>query len=624
MATFGDSGLLTQASPETIRAAQLADGLNPDPAPDVSTQPVGKAKPLPMAPPTDAVGSIPNTPPLTLAGGSSSTQPAAPATPVPTSQSDPMAFAPTDASGSIPTNTATLSAPTSAPWGAGTADAPAAGSGGPPQAPDQGAPTVNGLPTAPAAAAPTTYTTAQLAAMTPEQRKAAEDAIYHRYDGVGTDIGGGSMVYNNEYAMSPADLKAYQYLQSLNTAAANNPAELAALTDPGYTSTMNTGQDVSGNAGLMAELAAGKAAAPPNPVYDPGGPSSGTATPVPPQTVNGLPTTTDGGGSIPANLPQFTLPTNSEPTATDAGGSIAANLPTLQLGANGLPATPSSTASTAPTVTPSAPSAPASPTVNGLSASAATGGNSGAGYNLTPTTPSTALSNSTITPGPGVDRFKIAQDEYNAAKAASEPGYQADLTLADRMAAGAGTIGSGQLNTSLGNIANTRQSTLAKQQSDFLNQALTGTIADQYQNIGIAQQQQGVQIGQQNTAFNQQMSVQQLMDSEQGQQWTMQMQALGFNAQQIQQAFENQVQTQQLSDSENNQSFNQAMQKLLVGSAGDPSGIELIMMQVYGMDAEAAAKAAANYYQTGQLPQPKPTTTTTGSGATGSQGQPTE
>lgn len=264
---------------------------------------------------------------------------------------------------------------------------------------------------------------------------------------------------------------------------------------------------------------------------------------------------------ITAPMPIVGGGTNA-PAPTDTGGSIPTNTPSLPgTDANGLPI---------PTT--------ASNTTTGAGATAT----SAHDYSLTPTTAADSLANSTITPGAGVDRFKIAQDEYNASVAASEPQYEADLTLADRMAAGAGAIGSGQLNTSLGNIVNTRQNTLATQQSGFLNDALTGSIADAYQNIGIAQQQQGVQIGQQNTAFTQATTVQQLMDSEQGQQWTEQMQALGFNAEQIQQAFQNELSTQQLSDAENAQQFYQAYEQYVAGTAGNPVSYEAWLAAQYG------------------------------------------
>lgn len=292
------------------------------------------------------------------------------------------------------------------------------------------------------------------------------------------------------------------------------------------------------------------------PNYAPGGSAAGGATSapgvqpiIPPGTA---PTQPPVAVPDPVIAPMPTLggAGTTAPAPTDTGGSIPTNTPSLSgTDPNGLPI---------PTT--------ASNTTTGAGATAT----SAPDYSLTPTTPTNSLANQTITPGAGVDRFKIAQDEYNASVAASEPQYQADLTLADREAAGAGAIGSGQLNTSLGNIANTRQATLAQQQSGFLNDALTGSIADAYQNIGIAQQQQQTQIGQQNTAFTQATTVQQLMDSEQGQQWTEQMQALGFNATQIQQAFQNELSTQQLSDAENAQQFYQAYEQYVAGTAGNP------------------------------------------------------
>lgn len=566
-----------------------------------STQPVAKAKPLPLSPATATPSPATTAPPLTPS--TATPTPAAPQNPTPPiSQTDPMAFAP------LPMSTPTVEQATTAAQSANDAAHLTTNPVSQTQTTDPYGRNITN-PADPNASASNTFdaqagmTLEQQYAYWQDQQKqvaAQTGTAYNAPSGDSIDAINADPNLAGAVATATATTNANQ---AKSNEAINNGYSDPAIRSQFFDPTGNPLPQGGAN-GLPVSDGTGSV-----PTSTPliGAPGTSPASP----PINGLPATPTDATPWEQAIPQF-----GAPTTTATPDPMTA---TPQFGANGLPATPSSTTSVTPAVS------PAPTTLNGLPASASTGGNSGAGYNLAPTIPNTSLSNSTITPGPGVDRFKIAQDEYNAAKAASEPGYRADLTMADRMAAGAGTIGSGQLNTSLGNIANTRQQTLANQQSNFLNTALTGTIADQYQNIGIAQQQQGVQIGQQNTAFNQQMSVQQLMDSEQGQQWAMQMQAMGFNAQQIQQAFENQVQTQQLSDTENNQSFNQSMQKLLVGSAGDPSGIELIMMQVYGMDADAAAKAAANYYQTGQLPQPKPTTTTTtGSGATGSQGQPTE
>lgn len=232
---------------------------------------------------------------------------------------------------------------------------------------------------------------------------------------------------------------------------------------------------------------------------------------------------------------------------------------------------------TTPTI-PTAATAPSVPTggISGTDANGlpipTSGGNSS--YSLTPTTTDNSLVNSTITPGAGVDRFAIAKSRLADFTANEALQYKADLDQANRYGAASGVEGSGQLNTTYGNIADTHARSLQSEQDTVFNDALEGSIADAYQDINIAQQQQGFQATQQQTAFAQQMAVQTLMDSEQGQQWAEQLQAAGFNAEQIQQAFQNAVTTQQLSDSENAQQFYQAYEQYVAGTSGNPVDFE--------------------------------------------------
>lgn len=194
---------------------------------------------------------------------------------------------------------------------------------------------------------------------------------------------------------------------------------------------------------------------------------------------------------------------------------------------------------------------------NGGSSLPSSGGTSdprvGAGVQTTPTTPQTALTNSTISVGPTVDRFKIARDQLAASRAASEPQYEHDLRTANENAFGAGRGVSGMLRTDRGNINDARESTLAKQESDLLNGALTGTINDAYNNAGIAQQQQGFEAGQQQTAFNQNYA------------------------------------TQQLSDSERQQLFNEAMQQFYAGNTSDPAQYYVYLAGQYARPVGATA-----------------------------------
>jgi hypothetical protein len=315
-------------------------------------------------------------------------------------------------------------------------------------------------------------------------------------------------------------------------------------------------------------------------------------------------TAMNGGTPATATTPSTGLsgfnPATS--TASDVGaGNVSNTALTAQL--NGLSSTDTGVGSSGVGATIPTPVQTPMPTLGGVaggtsSATGTTGATSGtsqpipttggsASYSLTPTTPDNALSNSTITPGAGTDRFAIAQQQYNDWQAQTDPQFQAAERDRLRYAAANGAVGQGATATSINDIAAQREADMRTKRDTFLNDALTGSIEDAYRNIGIAQQQQGVQIGQQNTAFGQQVTAQQLMDSEQGQQWAEQLQALGFNAQQIQQAFENAVQTQQLSDSESAAQFYQAYEQYVAGTSGNPVSFETWLAGQYARPAAA-------------------------------------
>lgn len=174
------------------------------------------------------------------------------------------------------------------------------------------------------------------------------------------------------------------------------------------------------------------------------------------------------------------------------------------------------------------------------------------------TTPYTAdqnLIDQTISRAPTADRFKIAQDKYDASVAAGEPQYEADQRSAMRKAAAGGALGSGMLNTSLGDIVSNRDTANRTNRTNFLNDALTGTISDSFGDTNIAQQQQGFQKGVSDTAFGQEAT------------------------------------TTQLQDQLQNSSFGRALQALLAGSSGNPADTSLILSQIFGDQAGAASSA---------------------------------
>lgn len=125
------------------------------------------------------------------------------------------------------------------------------------------------------------------------------------------------------------------------------------------------------------------------------------------------------------------------------------------------------------------------------------------GVAYSPINPASDLRSQTIGVGPTADRNQIAQNQVNTWNASSQPQFQADLRSATSQAAGAGQLGSGQLRTSLGNLAYNRDLQRNAAQSNYLGAAQTGSINDAYQNVGIAQNQQQFQAALQNQSFNQ-------------------------------------------------------------------------------------------------------------------------
>lgn len=180
------------------------------------------------------------------------------------------------------------------------------------------------------------------------------------------------------------------------------------------------------------------------------------------------------------------------------------------------------------------------------------------GPNLIDSTGAGDYTGKTIQPGAGVDRFGIAQSRFDDAAKASDPAYQKTLRDATSQAAGAGRLGSGMLRTSLGDAANLRNTQLDSLRSGFLNDALTGSIDDSYKDIGIAQQQQGFQKSQQDTAFDQE------------------------------------VRAQQLDEALRNGDFTRYYELLNAGNAGNPSDAALTLSNSYGNQASSAAQGASN------------------------------
>jgi len=173
---------------------------------------------------------------------------------------------------------------------------------------------------------------------------------------------------------------------------------------------------------------------------------------------------------------------------------------------NPLPDWPQGTPSTGPATDPTSPT-PAVPTSLPTPTAPAPAGPTAptpagpGGVTLTPTDPNDSLTTKTITPGSLADRFKLAQDRFATFANSTEPAYQAALRDANRMGAAQGRLGSGDLRTSFGDLAQGRSRDLMNSRDNLFQNALEGTIGDTWNGIGLAERQQGFQNQQQQQAF---------------------------------------------------------------------------------------------------------------------------
>jgi hypothetical protein len=207
-------------------------------------------------------------------------------------------------------------------------------------------------------------------------------------------------------------------------------------------------------------------------------------------------------------------------------------------------------------LSPATSSIPAPTTGSALISLAAGAGTPYAGLATNTPGSSTDYTNKTITPGAGVDRLALAKSNFENFKTATDPEYAATLREAGQSGAASGQVGSGMLRGRLGDIGVTRARDLQTAQTGFLNDATSGSIEDQYKNIGIAQQQQGFQQGQQQTAFDQQQR------------------------------------TQALEEALKSGDFQRYYQLLQAGYSGNPSDAQLALAGNYGQQAGAAGAAA--------------------------------
>jgi hypothetical protein len=103
----------------------------------------------------------------------------------------------------------------------------------------------------------------------------------------------------------------------------------------------------------------------------------------------------------------------------------------------------------------------------------------------------------------GVDRTKLAQQMFDTFAESTNPAYEASIRDATRAGAGAGRIGSGMLRTSYGDLADQRNRQLGTAQKQFMQDALEGSIGDQFNKVGALSGLEGQQYGEGVDANNQ-------------------------------------------------------------------------------------------------------------------------
>lgn len=180
----------------------------------------------------------------------------------------------------------------------------------------------------------------------------------------------------------------------------------------------------------------------------------------------------------------------------------------------------------------------------------------------TPIDPASPLTAQRLQVGPLADRFKLAQERFDAETKRTDPAYQASLRDANRYAAQGGALGSGALNTSIGDLAARRGDAMDSWRSNFLTDALEGTIGDEFARTGIDERQQNFQAGRQDNAFGQGVVLKQLQEAlTQG-------------------------------------GHNRSLDTLGAGNTGDPSSLWATLSQIFGNQASNAGTAAANGFKT--------------------------
>lgn len=132
---------------------------------------------------------------------------------------------------------------------------------------------------------------------------------------------------------------------------------------------------------------------------------------------------------------------------------------------------------------------------------------------MTKVDPANDLRSQQITPGEGIDRFKLANEQFDTYSKSTDPAFQLALRRANEAAAATGRLGSGMLRTSFGDLGNQRSLDLQNERDKLFQDALSGSVQDAQTRFQDLMQEQGYQTGAQNQAFNQNVTGQTLQNN---------------------------------------------------------------------------------------------------------------
>lgn len=172
----------------------------------------------------------------------------------------------------------------------------------------------------------------------------------------------------------------------------------------------------------------------------------------------------------------------------------------------------------------------------------------------------------------GIDRVKNAQDMFNTFASSTTPAYEAALRSATQRGAASGTLGSGMLNTSYGDLAHNRALELDNQKNALIQDALSQSVND-------ALNKQRALAGMEGQIYGQEAGNRGELRTERG-----------YQTSQEQDAFNRALEQFLVQQQAQNQAFNQGLSLLGGASAGNPgSTIGNIANGMQGLDPQTIA-----------------------------------